>query len=182
MRSLRNVYRPKEICSQFVKILRILAIFRCKPFPWKVNIASSNQKLTHDLAPKRFVHRAFEAPTLPALVLKIMRGNYRPVPAHYSKTLADFVGELLSVDPNRRPGLAQIMAHPWLAPTIYSLPTTLGVLPCTAKASKALFGDEIPSRLVRRLECVHTVFAEERPRVLIQRQDHQLSADLAHQC
>ncbi len=28
--------------------------------------------------------RAFEAPTLPALVLKIMRGNFHPLPAHYS--------------------------------------------------------------------------------------------------
>jgi serine/threonine protein kinase len=29
--------------------------------------------------------RAFEAPTLPALVLKIMRGNFQPLPAHYSQ-------------------------------------------------------------------------------------------------
>ena len=28
--------------------------------------------------------RAFEAPTLPALVLKIMRGNFQPLPVHYS--------------------------------------------------------------------------------------------------
>lgn len=31
--------------------------------------------------------RAFEAPTLPALVLKIMRGNYQPLPNRFSNKL-----------------------------------------------------------------------------------------------
>ena len=31
--------------------------------------------------------RTFQAPTLPALVLKIMRGNFQPLPDHYSKSL-----------------------------------------------------------------------------------------------
>ena len=31
--------------------------------------------------------RAFQAPTLPALVLKIMKGHYQPLPSHYSKEL-----------------------------------------------------------------------------------------------
>ena len=30
------------------------------------------------------LRRAFEAPTLPALVLKIMRGNFQPLPVHFS--------------------------------------------------------------------------------------------------
>ena len=33
------------------------------------------------------LRRAFQAPTLPALVLKIMRGNFQPIPEHYSKLL-----------------------------------------------------------------------------------------------
>ena len=28
--------------------------------------------------------RAFQAPSLPALVLKIMKGHYQPLPSHYS--------------------------------------------------------------------------------------------------
>ena len=39
--------------------------------------------------------RAFQAPTLPALVLKIMKGHYQPLPSHYSKDLKgklDFTG------------------------------------------------------------------------------------------
>ena len=31
--------------------------------------------------------RTFQAPTLPALVLKIMRGNFQPLPEHYSKDI-----------------------------------------------------------------------------------------------
>ena len=31
--------------------------------------------------------RTFQAPTLPALVLKIMRGNFQPLPEHYSKDM-----------------------------------------------------------------------------------------------
>ena len=38
--------------------------------------------------------KAFEAPTLPALVLKIMRGNFQPLPVHYSHgcTLSQSIG------------------------------------------------------------------------------------------
>ncbi|CAM6055151.1 unnamed protein product, partial [Sphagnum tenellum] len=51
--------------------------------------------------------RAFEAPTLPALVLKIMRGNYRPLPPHCSSSVRDLVSSLLALDPAQRPTLAQ---------------------------------------------------------------------------
>lgn len=82
--------------------------------------------------------RAFEAPTLPALVLKIMRGNFHPIPSHYSPNLKQFVANILSVDPNSRPSLAELMSDPWLAPPLYRLPTTLGALPCTAKPPRPL--------------------------------------------
>ena len=100
--------------------------------------------------------RAFEAPTLPALVLKIMRGNYHPLPGHFSAKLRDFVASLLAIDPGdcvflltnwhrllglftgQRPTLSQMMAHPWLAPAIYRIPVTLGALPCTAKPARPL--------------------------------------------
>jgi serine/threonine protein kinase len=37
--------------------------------------------------------RAFEAPTLPALVLKIMRGNFNPLPTNYSSRIVQFTLE-----------------------------------------------------------------------------------------
>eukprot|EP00095_Tigriopus_kingsejongensis_P009765 snap_masked-scaffold422_size175911-processed-gene-0.19 protein:Tk09765 transcript:snap_masked-scaffold422_size175911-processed-gene-0.19-mRNA-1 annotation:"hypothetical protein BRAFLDRAFT_205444" len=82
--------------------------------------------------------RAFEAPTLPALVLKIMRGKYHPLPGHYSPGLRDFFASLLAVDPGQRPTIPEMMAHPWLAPTLYRIPTSLGALPCTTKPPRPL--------------------------------------------
>ena len=36
--------------------------------------------------------RAFQAPSLPALVLKIMKGHYQPLPSHFSAELkGDFL-------------------------------------------------------------------------------------------
>ena len=67
--------------------------------------------------------RAFEAPTLPALVLKIMRGTFHPLPAHYSSSLREFLDSLLALDPNNRPTLSRVMAHQFLAPTLYKYVT-----------------------------------------------------------
>lgn len=82
--------------------------------------------------------RAFEAPTLPALVLKIMRGKFNPIPSHYSASLRDFLGSLLAVDPIQRPTISMLMAHPWLAPPLYRIPTSLGALPCTSRPPRPL--------------------------------------------
>ncbi len=76
--------------------------------------------------------RAFEAPSLPALVMKIMRGAFGPLPpALYSPELRRLVDSLLETRPTSRPSLVQILAHPWVAPAVYTLPPTLGVLPCS---------------------------------------------------
>ena len=41
---------------------------------------------------------------------------------------------MLELDPNQRPTLAQVMSHPWLAPHLYRLATTLGAI-STSKVS-----------------------------------------------
>ena len=77
--------------------------------------------------------RAFEAPTLPALIMKIMRGVISPIPGQYSAGARQLLSSLLSVEPTKRPSLAEIMSHHWVAPAIFRLPTTVGLIACTAR-------------------------------------------------
>ena len=75
--------------------------------------------------------RAFEAPTLPALILKIMRGVTSPIPAQYSAGARQLLANLLALEPSKRPSIPEIMSHHWLAPYIFRIPTTVGLIPCT---------------------------------------------------
>ena len=52
------------------------------------------------------------------------------VPSHYTQTLAKLIDWMLATDPDERPNIIQVMAHHWVAPYVYRLPTSLGVLPC----------------------------------------------------
>ena len=47
---------------------------------------------------------------------------------------SELVSSMLELDPNQRPTLAQVMSHPWLAPHLYRLATTLGAI-STSKVS-----------------------------------------------
>ena len=79
--------------------------------------------------------RAFEAPNLPALILKISKGNVQgAIPSHYSQTLARLIDWMLATDPNERPNITEVMTHHWVAPHIYKLPTSIGRLSCTTTA------------------------------------------------
>ncbi len=49
-----------------------------------------------------------------------------------SAKISDLVSLMLELDAERRPSLAQVMAHPWLVSHLYRLPATLGALPCTS--------------------------------------------------
>jgi len=51
----------------------------------------------------------FKANNLSFLALKIVKGNYSPIPACYSGDLSSIIGKLLSVDPNRRPSVHDIL-------------------------------------------------------------------------
>ena len=45
----------------------------------------------------------FNAESLHYLALKIVKGQYTPIPSHYSKDMKDLIAKLLQVDPRRRP-------------------------------------------------------------------------------
>jgi NIMA (never in mitosis gene a)-related kinase len=52
----------------------------------------------------------FEAHNLPALAIKIMRGAYPQIPPHYSKDLKALVGQLLTIDPAKRPSVHKVLS------------------------------------------------------------------------
>ena len=58
------------------------------------------------------LRRPFEASTLPALALRIVRVDYAPPPADYSAELRALIGSVLQREPERRPAIAQIAATP----------------------------------------------------------------------
>ena len=53
------------------------------------------------------------------------------IPPQYSKTLLRLINWLLSIDPDERPDIVQVMAHHWCFPPIHKLPTCLGAVPLT---------------------------------------------------
>ncbi|ESO92636.1 hypothetical protein LOTGIDRAFT_120493 [Lottia gigantea] len=75
--------------------------------------------------------RAFEATTLPALILKIMRGTFSPISDVYSVELRSLILSMLHLDPNKRPHINQIMAQPIVINALMYLHTDMGSVPCT---------------------------------------------------
>lgn len=53
---------------------------------------------------------AFNGKNLPALILKILRGIYPPIPDQYSDSLRDLISSMLQTDPDLRPSLEEILA------------------------------------------------------------------------
>ena len=45
------------------------------------------------------------------------------------------VSSLLSLDPSARPSIPHVMAHHWLAPQLYKIPTSLGAIPLHPKSA-----------------------------------------------
>lgn len=56
----------------------------------------------------------FDANSLPALALKISKGEYAPVPKVYSKELKKLVGDIMQVDPAKRPSIIEVLNSPLL--------------------------------------------------------------------
>uniref|UniRef100_A0A8C4NCE4 non-specific serine/threonine protein kinase n=1 Tax=Eptatretus burgeri TaxID=7764 RepID=A0A8C4NCE4_EPTBU len=63
---------------------------------------------------------------LPALVLKIMRGNFASISDRYSDALRSLIVDMLNLDPSKRPNLGEILARPICMKTLLHLYTTIG--------------------------------------------------------
>jgi NIMA (never in mitosis gene a)-related kinase len=58
------------------------------------------------------------------LVLKILRGNYPAIPAHYSQDLKDLLADMLIKDPVKRPSMRKVLEKEFLSKRISKLLTT----------------------------------------------------------
>ncbi|KAL0481107.1 hypothetical protein AKO1_012887 [Acrasis kona] len=57
---------------------------------------------------------AFNGQNLPSLVLKILKGNYPPIPAQYSDNLKNLIARALNKSPDLRPSMQEILEIPFL--------------------------------------------------------------------
>ncbi|GIX95741.1 hypothetical protein CEXT_455012 [Caerostris extrusa] len=80
--------------------------------------------------------RPFDASTLPALIMKIMKGSFEPVEGIYSHELRKLLLSMLNLDHNQRPTAAQIMCHPVMIKVIFRLYVDIGSIPCSSKSSR----------------------------------------------
>lgn len=60
----------------------------------------------------------FEASSLPMLSLKIVRGNYSPIPLSVSKELRALIQSLLQIEAKNRPSITEILRHNMIKPRI----------------------------------------------------------------
>lgn len=60
----------------------------------------------------------FNGASLHILALQIVRGVFQPIPPHYSQGLKSFVQSLLIKDPQKRPGINQVLKLPMIAKRI----------------------------------------------------------------
>ena len=72
----------------------------------------------------------FVSQTLPALILKIMRGMFAPISDSYSDDLRQLILSMLHLDPKKRPMINQIMALPFVMNALMHLYTDFGKVPC----------------------------------------------------
>lgn len=60
------------------------------------------------------LNHAFDANSMKGLVMKILRGNYPPIPRNYSNDLKILISEMLKKDPRKRPSINKILEKSFL--------------------------------------------------------------------
>eukprot|EP00826_Nyctotherus_ovalis_P045749 TRINITY_DN5092_c0_g2_i1.p2 TRINITY_DN5092_c0_g2~~TRINITY_DN5092_c0_g2_i1.p2 ORF type:complete len:268 (-),score=69.08 TRINITY_DN5092_c0_g2_i1:1885-2688(-) len=90
-------YLSPEICEK-------------KPYSYKSDIWSLGCLLYEMLSFKR----PFQASCIGSLVVSILAGKCKPLPAHWSKEVKALVVQMLAVDPDERPSVDQILEIPFI--------------------------------------------------------------------
>ena len=85
-------------------------LFNYKPYSYKSDIWSLGCVFYEMCNLKH----AFNAQTINALALKIMKGNFNPVTSTYSRELRDLIHSMLNVDAKLRPSIKQIVQLPFV--------------------------------------------------------------------
>ena len=81
-------------------------IIQNKPYSFESDIWSMGAILYELCALKP----PFDATSISALGMKIVRGAYSPIPAQFTGEMKTLVGQLLSVDPLKRPSINKILS------------------------------------------------------------------------
>ncbi|KAL1527768.1 hypothetical protein AB1Y20_009153 [Prymnesium parvum] len=77
--------------------------YGCKADVWALGV------LLYELTTLR---KPFDADSLPALAMRIMRASYPPPPSSFSSELCGLIASMLQRDPAKRPTLAEVVVHP----------------------------------------------------------------------
>ncbi len=104
--------RTKAVAETVVGTPSYLSPELCegKPYNFKSDIWALGCILFEILA----LRKLFEGSNLPAVVMKIMKGVYDPVPSQYDGKVSALVKSCCSIDPNNRPDMNSIVCIPTL--------------------------------------------------------------------
>ena len=69
------------------------------------------------------LRHAFDANSMKCLVLKILKGNYPPIPEHYSQDMKDLLADMLIKDPAKRPSMRKVLEKEFVSRRISKLLT-----------------------------------------------------------
>ena len=69
------------------------------------------------------LRHAFDANSMKGLVLKILKGNYPPIPEHYSQDMQDLLADMLIKDPAKRPSMRKVLEKEFVSRRISKLLT-----------------------------------------------------------
>jgi len=129
---ISKVLTSKSKASTVIGTPNYISPERCEGKPY--NKKSDIWALGCILYEMAALRQAFQAETIPALILKIMRGHTDPIDDQYSNAFKQLLGDMLHMDPNRRPNTNEIMAQPFLIGSIFNLYTDIGKVPFVARA------------------------------------------------
>lgn len=85
-------------------------LFKYKPYSYKSDIWALGCVM-YEMCNLR---HAFDAQSLNALAIKILKGSFPPIANQYSKQLRDLVTKMLGLNPKQRPTILEIINKPFV--------------------------------------------------------------------